>query len=145
MPGVASRSIGRVACSAAQAQPADQLLVPRSVLALQVVQQRTTLADHDQEAAAAMEILLVVAQMAGQILDPFGQDRDLHFRRTGVAFLGGVFFDELVLALSGNRHRKRSLIYRFRTRTGRSMPASNSANAMSLPLAETETIDPLPS
>src|SRR3546814_20581745 len=37
-------------------------------------------------------------------VDAVGQDRDLHFRRTGVALFAGMFLDEFGLALGGNRH-----------------------------------------
>jgi len=47
----------------------------------------------------------VALEVFGQIVDPLGQDRDLDFRRTGVACLGGVFLDEGGLALCSDRHR----------------------------------------
>ncbi|EGE57190.1 hypothetical protein RHECNPAF_470080 [Rhizobium etli CNPAF512] len=52
-----------------------------------------------------MVILLVVLEVFGQVVDALGQDRDLDFRRTGIAFGGCVFLDQRSLALSSDRHR----------------------------------------
>jgi hypothetical protein len=50
-----------------------------------------------------MVVLGVAFEMLGQRLDAAGQDRDLDFRRTGVALFAGMFLDNLLLALGGNR------------------------------------------
>ena len=75
------------------------------LLALQVVQQATTLADHHQQAAARVEILVVRREMLGEVLDPLGENRNLHFRRTRVAFLGRVLGNDFFLAFGRDRHR----------------------------------------
>src|SRR5689334_25020215 len=90
---------------AAQAQLADDVLVARVVLLLQIVEQATALSDHDQQTATGMEILLVALQVFRQILDPLGEDRDLNFRGAGVVGALGVFLDDFRFPLCGNRHR----------------------------------------
>src|SRR6516162_7747428 len=78
----------RNASLAAQAKALDQLPVALLILLLQIVQQPAPLADHHQQAAAGMEILLVRLEMIGQVLDALGQQRHLNLRRTRIAFGG---------------------------------------------------------
>jgi hypothetical protein len=52
-----------------------------------------------------MIVLLVGLEVLGQVLDPLGEDRDLHLGRARIAFGGGMVLDERLLALRGNRHR----------------------------------------
>ncbi len=51
-----------------------------------------------------MIVLVVVLEMAGQVVDTLGQDRDLDFGRPRIAFFAAMFLDQRVLALGGNRH-----------------------------------------
>ena len=46
-----------------------------------------------EEAAAAVKILAVGAQMLGQVIDPGGEQRDLDFGRSGVLFVRFIFGD----------------------------------------------------
>ena len=78
------------------AQLGDDRTVTVDVLLSQIVQQAAALADHLQKAAAAVIIMDVGAQMLGKLVDAVGQDRNLDFRRTGVALMGRVLFDDLV-------------------------------------------------
>src|SRR5215469_16423813 len=70
----------RSAGSTPEVEPVDQLLVAAGVLALEILEQAPALADHHQQATARMKILVVAAEMLGEVLDPLGQDGDLHFR-----------------------------------------------------------------
>src|SRR5690606_30675409 len=79
---------------AANAQSCDQLRVTGFVLLLEVVKKRAAAGNQGQKATTGVVVLLVVLEMAGQIIDTLGQDRDLDFRRAGVAFLRGVFLDQ---------------------------------------------------
>src|SRR5882724_8769348 len=81
------RSPWKAWVSAAQAKSLDQLLVTPGILALEIVEQAATLADHDQQAAPRVKVLIVGLQMVGQVLDALAQDRDLHFRRARIARL----------------------------------------------------------
>src|SRR5260363_177722 len=84
----------------------EQRLVARLVVLLQIVEQRTAGRDQLQEAAAGVIILAVGLEMAGQVVDAFRQDRNLHLGRTGVTGLGGIRLDDFRLALCGHRHRQ---------------------------------------
>jgi hypothetical protein len=88
----------RLLCLAAQAQRADQGLIAAFVGLLQVVEQRAALRDQLQQAAARVVVLLVGLEVLGEVGDPFGQDRHLHFGRPGVALGTGVGVDQFGLA-----------------------------------------------
>ena len=77
----------------AQTQRSDQGAVALHILLLQVSQHRTALADHLEQAAAGMIVLLVHLEVLGQLMDARGQDRDLDFRGTGVGRVGAVCLD----------------------------------------------------
>src|SRR5437763_16439408 len=82
--------------SAAQPQPSDQLLVSAGILALQIVEQAAALPDHDEQPATRMEILLVRAEMLGQVPDPLAQAGDLDLGRPGVGGLRRVFVNHIL-------------------------------------------------
>ena len=84
----------------------DQGLVARLVGALEVVEQLAALRHQLEQAAARMVVLHVGLEVLGQVVDALGQDRDLHFGRTGVARLGGIRLDDFGLAVGRNRHRQ---------------------------------------
>ena len=65
----------------------DQPFVAREIARMQVVKQPTTLADQSQQSTARMMILLVHAEVLGQLVDPGREQRDLNFRRAAV--IGG--------------------------------------------------------
>ena len=83
----------------------DEISVPLTVLVTEIVEQRPTLVDHHQQPAARMIVLLVVLEVLGQVADTLGEDRDLDFGRTRIAFGAGMILDERFLALLRNRHR----------------------------------------
>jgi hypothetical protein len=70
---------------AAQTQIRNELAVALEVFLLQIAEEPATLADLHQEAAAAVVIFLVHAQMLGQLIDRGGENRDLHVGGAGVA------------------------------------------------------------
>src|SRR5581483_1967850 len=91
--------------SATNAEPLDQRLVAGFVLPLDVIKERSALRDHFEQAAARMRVLHMRFEMFGEIGDSFGEDRDLHLRRTRIAGLYGIFLHERLLALDADRHR----------------------------------------
>ena len=66
----------------------NDLLVFLRVAAAQISQQRTSLANEAQQAAARVMIVFVDLQMLGQMGDPGGENAYLHLRRAGVGFVG---------------------------------------------------------
>lgn len=70
--------------SVAQLQFLRDRLIAVQIYGLQVFEQAAALADHHQQPAARAVILFVRLQMFGQMVDPLGQQRNLHVRRTRV-------------------------------------------------------------
>ena len=83
----ASRSSGDLSQLLAQVQLGDQRTVALDVGLLEVLQQTTTLADHQQQTTVGVVVLLVVLQVLVQVVDAVGQQRDLHLGGTGVALM----------------------------------------------------------
>ena len=124
---------GRTITSLAQAELGDEAGVARLVLLLEIVEQRATLVDHHQEAAARVIVLVVRLEMIRQRVDAVGQDRDLDFGRTGVIGSAGVIGNHFGFAFRGNRHRSystaSSAYQRLNPRTTASCPAETSTSA----------------
>src|SRR5829696_2782800 len=71
----------------------NDLSVAVDVGALQVVQQAAALAHHLEQAAAAVMVLRVRAEVRRQVVDPLREDRDLHARRTRVGLVPTVLLE----------------------------------------------------
>src|SRR5215471_287543 len=82
----------------ADTELADQFAIALDVLRSQIIEQTTALAHQLEKPPARMMILRVNLEMLGQVRDALGQKRDLHFRRAGVAGMGGEFSDDFLLA-----------------------------------------------
>src|ERR1041384_4664892 len=91
--------------SAANSEFFDQPFVALLVGAPEIIKQLTTLRHELEQPAARVVVLDVRLEMLGEVVDPFGQDRDLHLGRSGVAGLRGIGLDDFCLTLSSNRHR----------------------------------------
>ena len=65
-----------------------------NVLLLEVCQKIAAMTDHFEQSAAGMMILLVDLQMLVELVDAVGLNGDLHFGRTGIAFVSGILFDD---------------------------------------------------
>jgi hypothetical protein len=70
----------------------------------QVVQQFPAGRDQRQQTFAGMIVFLVCLEMFGQIADPFGQNRYLHFGRTRVLVIYLKPADQFLLGFLGNAH-----------------------------------------
>jgi len=77
-----------------QPKACDHCAVSLHILPSQVVEQPAPLTHHHQEASAAVMIVFVLTQVLGQMVDTFGEQRDLHLGRTGVAVMLTVLFDD---------------------------------------------------
>jgi hypothetical protein len=89
---------------ATQTQAADQILITLLVLALEVIQQLAALVDHLQQPAAGMMVLLVGGEMAHEVFDARGQQRDLDLGRARVGRITAVLFDDARLGFCVQRH-----------------------------------------
>ena len=77
----------------AETQLLQQVVVLGQVLALDVIKRLATAAGHLEEAAAAVEVLAMRAQVLGQVIDPGGEQRDLDVAGASVLLVGFVLCD----------------------------------------------------
>ena len=84
-----------------QTQLSDQGTVTVDVLLLQIGQQIAAAADHLEQAAAAVVVMLVGLEVLGQVVDTSGQQSNLNLRRTGVTLVDGCLSDDGLLIDSG--------------------------------------------
>src|ERR1700733_4507093 len=91
--------------SAADAQTLNESLVSVLILLLDVVQKRSPLRHHFEKAATGMVVLDVSFEVAGQVGDALGENRNLNFGRPSVADLRAILINERRLALGCDRHR----------------------------------------
>jgi hypothetical protein len=86
----------RVTSLFANSQSLDNRAVPLYILRFEVVEQMPPLSHEFQQAPAGMMVLEMGPEMLRQIIDPFAQDRDLHFRRSCVRGMPFVFLNEFL-------------------------------------------------
>ena len=85
-----------------QTELGNDSAVAFDVVLLEVAEEVPSVTDHLIQTAAAVVVLLVQLQVLGKCVDAEGQDSDLYFRRTGVAFVNLVLFDKSLLLFLGN-------------------------------------------
>lgn len=90
--------------SAFQAKLLDQCLEGFFIGLLEIIHEFLSLGNHLEQSAAGMEILLVLLEVSGQLLDPFREKGDLVFRRTGILVVPLHFLGDLFLLLRVERH-----------------------------------------
>src|SRR4051812_35784038 len=82
---------------AAQAELADERAVALEVLLLQVVQEAAALADEHEQPTTGVVVVLVLAEVLGEVVDPPRQQRDLHLGGAGVVLALAKAGDDLLL------------------------------------------------
>ena len=83
-------------------QLGDQSTVTVDILLCQIVQHLAALTNHHQQTTAGVVVMLVHAQVIGQLVDASGQDSDLNLGGTGIAFVSCVLQDNLGLLFLQN-------------------------------------------
>src|SRR5215212_7606450 len=94
----------------AKAELADQRAVPLQVLPLEVVEEAAAAANEHQQATARMVIVLVRAQMLGEVVDAAREHRDLDLGGPGVGPVLAEAGDELALFLCSQGHMRRGRV-----------------------------------
>src|SRR4051812_24786325 len=89
---------------AAQAELLDQGAVALEILALQVIQEAAAPSDELEQAATRVVVVLVRAEVLGQLVDALGQHRDLDLGRAGVRLMLAELPDMLQLLFLGEGH-----------------------------------------
>jgi hypothetical protein len=72
----------------------DHSLVPVGIVGFQVIQQATPLADQHEKAAARAVVFLVRFEVFRQLTNALTQQRDLHFRASGVGGMRPVLVND---------------------------------------------------
>ena len=80
-----------------QTQFLDERTVTGDIFGSEVFEQASSLTNHTEQTAGAVEVLLVDLQMLGQGVDTVGKNGYLYLGRTGVAFVGLVLINDLLL------------------------------------------------
>ena len=75
----------------AEAETLQKFVILRQVVAFEIVEELATAGGHLKQAAAAVEIFAVCAQVLGQVIDASGEQRDLDLGRPGVGVVDFVF------------------------------------------------------
>ena len=84
----------------ADAEFVDYVLVALGIVALEVVEQATTLADHHQETATGGVILLVRLEMVRQLTDSLAEHCDLDLGAARVLLVGAEPGNDVCFTLS---------------------------------------------
>ena len=83
----------------AYAQLTDDFAVTICIVCLEVIQQPPALAHQHQQAAARSMILRMGFEMLGQLANALAEDRDLHFRTSGVGVMRAKTRDNVNFSL----------------------------------------------
>src|SRR3954470_21876979 len=89
---------------AAQAELLDEGAIALEILPLKVVQEAAAAADELQQATTRVVVVLVTAQVLGELVDALCQHRDLHLRRAGVGLVFAELLNVLQLLFLGEGH-----------------------------------------
>ena len=85
----------------ADAEFLNDVFVRLGIVALEVVKQATTSADHHEKTATGGVVLLMGLEMFGQFADPFAQYCDLNLRATGIRGMRTILADDALFSLAG--------------------------------------------
>src|SRR5687767_8065666 len=89
----------------AEPEPADDRLVAFRAGPVEVSEEPPPLADHHEEPTATVVVVASLAKVFDQVLDAFGEERDLDLRRSRVRVMAAVRPDDLTLVRRGSeRH-----------------------------------------
>jgi hypothetical protein len=78
----------------AKSQLCDEASVTLDILTSQVVEKSAALADHHQKPAPTVMVVLVVAEMFGEMVDALGEHRNLDLWRAGITLMGPELGDD---------------------------------------------------
>ena len=86
-----------------QTELADDGTVTLNIVVLQIVEEVSSVTDHLLKSAAAVEVLFVVLQVRGEVVDAGGEECDLYLGGSRIAFVGCVLLNqsELFVFLHG--------------------------------------------
>lgn len=74
---------------------------------MKIVEKAATATDHGKEAAAGSKVFDGIFQVGGEVIDPFGEERDLNIGGAGIFVVQAVACDNLAFCLRS--HKKKIL------------------------------------
>jgi hypothetical protein len=80
-----------------QSQVADELTVPRDIGLLQILEETAPLADHLEQAAAAVVILHVSIEVSPKVVDASREEGDLDRGAATIVLVELILLDDVVL------------------------------------------------
>ena len=92
--GQTKKSSALASCLLTDTESGDDRTISLDVDLDQIVEQRTALTDHLEEAAAGVMMLLVDLEVLGQVVDPLGKERDLNLGRTCVTLVSSILLHD---------------------------------------------------
>ena len=110
--------IGETCCGSAErvgatllAKPesSDRRAVPLDVLARQIRQQTAPLSHQLEKSSPGVKVVLVLAEVIGQPVDPLGEKSNLNLGRTGIIRMRAKLGDDRLFLLALQRHTCGSL------------------------------------
>jgi len=85
---------------AAQTEAADQFVVFLNINAFEVIKHTASLRDHLEQSAPRVMIFFVRFEVLGELVNPIGEQRDLHLRRPCVALMSLIRRNDLFFCFS---------------------------------------------
>jgi hypothetical protein len=80
-----------------QSKPADHVLISRAVFPREIFEQLIAPADKLEQPTSRGMVLLMDIEMLAKVIDALGEERNLHFRRTGILLVDFEICDDLLL------------------------------------------------
>lgn len=72
----------------------NECAIPLNIGFLEIGEKVSSVADHLKKTAVGMVVMRVGFDMLVEVVDAGCQNGNLYLRRTGVALMGGIFFDD---------------------------------------------------
>ena len=94
MQGKRLNRLPLLSCLLTDTESCDDRTISLNVDLDEIVEQRTALTDHLEEAAAGVMILLVDLEVLGQVVDSLGEQRDLNLGRTCVTLVSSILLHD---------------------------------------------------
>jgi len=92
----------------ADIQLANQIQIPLWVMLANVIQKRSSLANHPKQTASARIITDGTTHVLSHSIDSFRQHRNLHIGRSIVTIMGAKLSDNFLFSIFCNGHVKRN-------------------------------------
>ena len=73
----------------------EEFAILLDVAVTDVIQHSTPAPDHHQQTTTTVVVFVMLLQVLGQAVDPFRQECNLHFRRTGIGPVVTVFRNDV--------------------------------------------------